>query len=347
MPRKETESVRPLVDKVGFAHNPKQMETFLERMRQQQGELLETKRAAHNITKNTRWRVALCPHDDYTYTGYLYPLVLQQVKSKTIFIIAVAHKAAMFNLENKLIFDDYTCWHGIHKPVPVSHLRAELLQRIEGSMREVHRPMQQTEHSVEAMLPFIQYYNPGAEIVPVLVPFMPFEKIQTLAEALSSAIHEIAFEHKLSWGNDFSILITTDSVHYGDEGWNGKNCDRFGTGKAGYNETLAYEYSIIDECLEGEITEEKVRSFYNYMVDPHDFHKYKWTWCGRYAVPLGLLTSLELAKKLKEPIPQGAFLDYSTSIAHQPIPVTDLEGMGTTADANLRHWVGYTAMGYV
>lgn len=347
MPRKEHEIIRPPIDKVGFAHNITQLETFLDRVNSQQGALLDTKIKSHHITDDTEWKVAICPHDDYTYVGYLYPLVLKPVKSKVVFIIAVAHKAATLKLENKLIFDDYTHWHGVRKPIPVSHLRAEILQRLEGSLREVHRPMHEIEHSVESMLPFLQYYNPDVEIVPILVPFMPFDRVKELANELSGAIKETVEEHKLTWGKDYSILITTDSVHYGDEGWAGRNCARFGVDKQGYNEALAYEDKIIDECLEGEIKDEKVKAFYKYTVDPNDFHKYNWTWCGRYSVPLGLLTSLYLAQKLKAPIPQGTLLDYSTSISHEAIPVSDLDGMGITAEAGLRHWVGYTAMGYL
>ena len=39
-------------------------------------------------------------------------------------------------------------------------------------------------------------------------------------------------------------------------------------------EALAYEDSIIDECLAGEITEEKMKAFYKHTVDAQDFHKY-------------------------------------------------------------------------
>ena len=55
---------------------------------------------------------------------------------------------------------------------------------------EVHRHMHEIEHSVESMFPFLQYYNPDVEIVPILVPFMPFERIKELANELSGAIKE-------------------------------------------------------------------------------------------------------------------------------------------------------------
>lgn len=347
MAHKEHTLIRPLVDKVGFASTLSQLETFLGRVEEQQGELLNTKRASHNITESTSWKLSICPHDDYTYCGYMYPLVLRQVKTKTVFIIAVAHKAAQFNLENRLIFDDYSHWQGVRSPIPVSHLRAELLQRLEGSMREVHKPMQEIEHSVESMLPFLQYYNPEVEIVPILVPFMPFNRIQELSEALATAIVSVTGQHEMVYGKDYSILITTDSVHYGDDGWNGRNCDRFGVDQSGYTKALEYEDRIIDECFVGKLTGEKVQVFYKHTVSAQDYHKYNWTWCGRYSIPLGLLTAKLITEKLKQPSLQGTLLEYSTSLAREPIPVSDLDGMGITAPANLRHWVGYTAIGYL
>jgi MEMO1 family protein len=41
----------------------------------------------------------------------------------------------------------------------------------------------------------------------------------------------------------------------------------------------------------------------------------------------------------------GKMLRYSTSLVHPPIPVSDL-GLGITAPAKIRHWVGYVAIGY-
>jgi len=48
------------------------------------------------------------------------------------------------------------------------------------------------------------------------------------------------------------------------------------------------------ETLSGDLDPEKVRAFCNYTVDEKDYREYKWTWCGRYSVPLGLLTAFEL-----------------------------------------------------
>jgi hypothetical protein len=112
-------------------------------------------------------------------------------------------------------------------------------------------------------------------------------------------------------------------------------------------DAISYEDSIIDECLTGKINQEHLNAFYKHMVNDANYQEYKWTWCGRYSVPVGLLTTIKLAQKMNLSIPVGTSLDYSTSLSHEPIQVSDLDGMGITAPATLRHWVGYAALGYL
>jgi hypothetical protein len=96
--------------------------------------------------------------------------------------------------------------------------------------------------------------------------------------------------------------------------------------------------------LVGELTPEKIRAFSSCTVSENDYREYKWSWCGRYAVPLGLLTAYDISVKAEAPL-KGLAVGYSTSIANQPVPVADI-GMGVTAPAKLTHWVGYAAVGY-
>jgi hypothetical protein len=98
-------------------------------------------------------------------------------------------------------------------------------------------------------------------------------------------------------------------------------------------------------ALSGELVPEKVKAFCNLTVDENDFHEYKWTWCGRYSVPLGLLTAYELNREIGVKPLMGNIIGYSNSIDHPGIVVNDLK-MGLTAPANMRHWVGYAALGF-
>jgi hypothetical protein len=148
----------------------------------------------------------------------------------------------------------------------------------------------------------------------------------------------------MSWGDDYALLLTTDAVHYGDEDWGGKNFAVYGTDSAGYAEALDHE-NMIMEILSGELVPSKVKAFCDITVMEEDHREYKWTWCGRYSVPMGLLTAFRLNILTDgEPL-RGQIIGYSNSIDHQHLKVDDLQ-MGTTAPANMHHWVGYAAIGY-
>lgn len=206
--------------------------------------------------------------------------------------------------------------------------------------------LQKVEHSVESMLPFLQHFNREVEIISILVPFMDLERMSEISDRLAPAIATMMNRHHLTWGKDIALLITTDAVHYGDEDWGGKNMAPYGTDSSGYSLAVKHEHEVIDTCLLGEAGMEKVSRFVNYTVQPNDYKEYKWTWCGRYSVPFGLMTAIKLQKEIAGSSPLiGKFIGYSTSIDHKPLRVDDLR-MGKTAIATMRHWVGYASVGY-
>ncbi len=330
--------VRPQVDTIGFAQYDWQMDSIMNRITKQ------------NITKNVNfypdavYKNAICPHDDYAYAGHLYKEVLKGIKAKTVIIFGVAHKAAKFNLENQIIFDSFTHWHGPYGDIKVSSLREKIMQKLPTDMYQVNDSMQAVEHSVEAMLPFLQYYNRDVEFVSILVPYMPYERVAEISKKMAYAVKQIMDEDKLEWGKDFAFLISSDAVHYGDEGWGGKNFAEFGVDSSGYYRAIAREKAIVKECLIGDTHGVSVRKFMNFTIDDNDYKKYKWTWCGRYSIPMGIFTAYYLKNYLRTTT-NGQFIGYATSIDHPTLKVDDLK-MGTTAPASLHHWVGYLAIGY-
>lgn len=337
-------NIRKVVDTTGFAQFDWQLEKILKRINKGQKELLKKASQDKGLSKNTNWKVVISPHDDYSYVGYLYPAILKNIRARTIFLFGVAHKAKKLGLEDKIIFDTYEKWHGVYKPVRISEIREELIKNLPEEIRTVNEKMHTMEHSLEALIPFLQYYNREVEIIPVLVPHMHYKKISEISSQLAKVIGKIVKKNKWKWGKDFAFAISSDSVHYGDEGWGGKNFALFGTDKEGYKKAIGHEMEIINNCLTGEITPEKIELFTKYTVNERDHRKYKWTWCGRYSIPLGLMTSYYLKNILKEEL-KGIFVGYATSIDHPHVKVDDLQ-MGVTAPANLHHWVGYTAIGY-
>lgn len=337
---------RGLADTVGFAHHERQMDAVAQRIAAQDGDKLARMLEARGVSAGDRWRMAIAPHDDYAYAGFMYPLALRNIVAPIVIIFGVAHKARQLGLEDELVFDSFTHWHGPYGDLAVSPLRERIIARLpEGSYR-VSDEMQAIEHSVEAKLPFLQHYNRSVQFVPILVPFMSFARMNELAMQLAEALQAINDEDRLDWGSDVALLSSTDAVHYGDEGWGGRNFARYGADAEGYAQALAHERRIMSDCLEGELRSERIERFTRYTLADHDHREYKWTWCGRYSVPFGLLTAWHLQQRCAAPLLSGTILGYATSLDDQRITVDDLDGMGVTAPATLRHWVGYAAVGY-
>ncbi len=336
--------VRDFVDTVGFAHKAQQVDTLLSRIDQMFGQKIKHIKDSLGITPSTTWKVAISPHDDHAYASYLYPLLLQNIKAKKLIIFGVAHKAWKLGLKDSLVFGSFDYWRGAFGNVKISDLRDEIISLLPKQDYMINDSMVAIEHSIEAFLPFLQkFVGPYIEIVPILVPYMSYDRMNQIAPDLARAIATVMKKHNLQWGKDLAIIISTDAVHYGDQNWGGKNFAYYGSDSAGYKKAVEHEHEIIS-TLTGRITPEKIKQFTQYTVQDTNYMEYKWTWCGRYSVPMGLLTAYYLSKELNEPL-EGTLLDYATSIDHPTVPVKDI-GMGTTAPANIHHWVGYAAIGY-
>ncbi len=337
---------RGLADTVGYAHLERQIEAVVRRIAAQDGAKLERILEDTSVAAGDRWRMAIAPHDDYAYAGLMYPLVLRNVAAPVVIIFGVAHKARQLDLEDQLVFDSFTHWSGPYGDIAVSSLREKIMTALPQESYRVSDEMQSIEHSVEAKLPFLQHYNRGVEFVPILVPYMSFARMKELAPQLARAIASIIDDERLEWGADIALVASTDAVHYGDEGWGGKDFAVYGADAAGYAKALVQERQILHQCFEGDLQPEKIERFTRYTLADHDHREYKWTWCGRYSVPFGLLSAWHLQQLLGALPLVGTILGYTTSLEGQRIKVDDLDGMGVTAAATLRHWVGYADVGF-
>ncbi len=325
-------NIRQLIDTVGFAQYCWQMDSVMARIVRQGWE--------QDVAEP--WKTVICPHDDYTYVGRLYPELLQNIKADNLILIGVAHKAAQLGIEDSLVFDSHTHWKGPWGDVPVSGIREDIFSRLQNSFAIISDTMQNVEHSLESLIPFLQYFNHDISIVPILVPAMSLGRMEQCGKALAGAIMEVASENGWTWGKDYAIVATTDAVHYGNEDWGGEDRAPFGCDDAGNEKARGLEAEIISNCLEGSVSPEEFRRFSAYTIQSGDFHEYKWTWCGRYSVPVALYTSYYLNDSQAI---EGSFVGYSTSITNRHIPIDDLR-MGRTAIATKCHWVGYAALGY-
>ncbi len=338
------QKVRNQKDTVGFASKAYQMDSIINRLNNRCGKYYDSIYKKQGISKDDILRFAICSHDDYTYAGFLYNEVYSHIKAKTIIILGVAHKAKKFGIERKIVFDTFDSWHAPYSNIKISSLRQNIIENLPKPDYIIHDSLQIEEHSVEAFVPFLQYYNKNAEIVSILVPNMPFTDMEKISGDLAKALNKIMKDKKLQWGKDIALIVSTDAVHYGDEEWGGKNYAPYGCDSAGYKKAIEHEHEIMSNCLSDPDTA-SAEKFIDYTVQSNDWSEYKWTWCGRYSVPFGLLTAYNLKKLSGEAPLKLAITDYSTSIARKPLKVEDLK-MGATAPANLHHWVGYAVAGY-
>jgi len=326
--------VRPVVDTIGFAHLDWQMDSIISRL---------SNRVI--INPDNSWKTAVVPHDDYKYAGEVEYQTIAGIRAKTIVLFGVAHKAKIFNLENRIVFGSFTHWQAPYGNIRISSIQKDLEAEMPQEMWLVHDSMQRVEHSLEALIPFLQYNNRETEIIPIIVPFMSLDRMNEISGALSKALAKIMREKNLSFGPDLAIVISNDGVHYGDEDWGGRNMAPFGTDSLGNEKARQLDRQIIDSCLLGDLNLRKVSRFVQFTVQEKDYHEYKWTWCGRYAVPLGLLVGNQLNEILSGRPLTGELVRYGSSIDHTHFPVEDLR-MGTTAIATPRHWVSFVGMGY-
>ncbi|MFK7926136.1 MAG: AmmeMemoRadiSam system protein B [Bacteroidia bacterium] len=326
--------IRPIIDTLGFGQYDWQMDSILARIDE-----------SDKQDRSEYWSTVICPHDDYAYAAGLYSRTLAGIRAKTVLMIGVAHRAKNFDLADRIILGTHTHWAGPYGKIRVSALRNDLLNVMQASDFVVHDSMMALEHSLEAITPFLQAQNPAVEIIPILVPYMKFADMDRISEALTEGLAKIMAAKNLKWGEDIAIVISNDAVHYGDEGWGGKNLAPFGSDSLGNAQAREKDKKIIAECLSEEITTAKIKRFTEYSVQPADYKEYQWVWCGRYSVPFGMLVANKMTLLQKGVAINGKLLDYRTSITNPHIEVSDL-GMGHTAPANQHHWVAYCGIGY-
>ncbi len=282
----------------------------------------------------------ICPHDDYLYAGRVYRQVLPLVTAKTVVLVGVFHRYRRFAEHDRLVFDPYKAWRTPDGPVPISSLREALLGALSPEDYVQDAAMHDSEHSLEALVYWLKHARPDLEIVPIIVPAARFERLQELADHLGSALAAAMSARDLRLGRDLAIAISTDGVHYGPDFQYVPYGDG---GVAAYEKATAKDHALLTGPLKGPLTPAKVRDLYATFVNPEKPDDYRLTWCGRFAVPMGLLLVERVTRDLGGAV--GRPLAYATSVGWPELPVRAV-GLGETAPANLYHFVSYPAVAF-
>lgn len=187
--------LRGLVDVVGFPQRADQMDFIGKTCEDLERDAIRNNQQQHGLSDGTALVCGVCPHDDYMLAGRVYSHVQRYMKARTIILIGNAHWSEAFGIRGKLIFDDFKRWRGPYGPVAVSSARDRVIAKLPAGSYTVNRKLAETEHSLEAQIPYLQYYNRKAEILPILIPFSDWSTLDRLGKELAQAVADVAREH--------------------------------------------------------------------------------------------------------------------------------------------------------
>jgi len=329
-----SQEARPIRDNVGFCWQRSQMQNLLGYLQKVDTKKWELRDMVAGIS----------PHDDYLYAGRIYYPLFRSIRTRQALIFGVTHSAVRREIndpQNVIILDDYVSWRGLEADVPVSLLRQYITSHLPAADYLVSDKAHSLEHSIEALVPFLQYFNPDIQITPVMVAPMPLERMQALSEKLAGVIAEYIQGNSLQLGRDIFFLVSTDANHYGPDFSNSP----FGLDEEAHEKGTAQDLRIANTYLSGEIDAAKVEGLTRELWgatyrDSRDIY-----WCGKYDIPFGMLTISKIVEKVLGKKLRGEILRYSDTYSEGVIPLKN-PGFGITAPFSFKHWVGFFSATY-
>jgi AmmeMemoRadiSam system protein B len=320
------QGIRPVRDDVGYCWNTEHMKCLVDYLA-----VCEPVASAE-----TPFVAAVSPHDDYLYAASVYYPLFRSVKAKEVVIFGVTHAAVRKEIgdpQGILLLESYRSWTGCGRNVEISPLREFIAGRLDAQYYAVNNKAHMLEHSIEAMVPWLQYFDPGVKITPIMVTAMTFERMDEISEKLSGIISVYMKDRGLVPGRDVLFLCSSDANHYG------KDFDNipFGEDSVAHARGIEQDRRIADSLVCGELEPGKIRDFAGVMKNV--------VWCGKYSVPLGLLTAEKAVQRVLGKKLSGTVLRYFDSYTEGVLPLKHT-GMGTTAPFSLKHWVGYLSAGF-
>ncbi len=319
------ENVRTVRDSVGFCWDRTQMGRLMKYL----GGIEKEKFSSEGLIGG------ISPHDDYLYAARVYFPLFRMIRTKEAVIFGVTHRSVrqeIGEIRDVIVLDTHPLWRNAGPPVEPSPLREYLRRNLDVGVCVTNDRAQELEHSIEALVPFLAWYNPGVRITPIMVTAMGPGRMDTVSTRLAAAIAGYMREKHLAAGKDIFFLISSDANHYGAD----FNNIPYGADAAAHEEGTRNDRRIARETIEGEITEGKIARLSGELQ--------KTLWCGRYSVPFGLATIARIMKLAESRGIRGKLLRYSDTYTEGVIPLKN-SGMGTTAPFSLKHWVGFLSAG--
>jgi AmmeMemoRadiSam system protein B len=328
------QQTRPIRDDVGFCWNPASMRTLVDYLQAREKDDFEPAGLV----------AAIAPHDDYLLAGRVdYPL-FKVLRAKEVVVFGVTHGTVRTEIgdpHNILIFDAFKLWPGLTGPMAISGLREVLKERLDKSLYQVNNKAHTIEHSIEAEVPWLQYFNPDVKITPIMVTGMPFEKMEEISAQVAKIVAAEMKQKGLVAGKDIFFLISSDGNHYGQDFKNSP----FGEGEAAWHQARALDQRLIRDYLTGVMDDAKVEGLTKELWGATYLDYRNTYWCGKYSVPFGLLAVQKILALTENKGISGLLFRYSDSYSEGALPLAKT-GMGLTAPYSLRHWVSWCSVGY-
>ena len=328
------QELRPVRDDVGFCWQRPQMRRLLDLL----AKTTPADVPSHDLV------AGISPHDDYLYAGRVYYPLFKKLKTKEAVIFGVTHGTVRKEINDPkgvLILDEYAGWAGLSGTVAVSPLRERIRKELAQADFIVSNQAHSLEHSIEAMVPWLQYSNPDIRITPIMVTAMPFEKMEELSGRLAEILAAYMKENSLRPGRDIFFLISADANHYGQDFAN----IPYGEDERAHALGVDADRRIAGELVEGTLNDEKIRTLTNDLWGATYLEYGGSYWCGKYDIPFGLMAIRKTMEKISGRGLRGRIFRYSDTYSEGVLPLPQA-GFGITAPYSLKHWVGFFSAGF-
>ncbi len=148
----------------------------------------------------------ISPHAGFEYSGPVAGAVFSSVELPDKFVIlGPSHRP----IQSRVAIMKEGDWETPLGNVQVESSLAELIMSHSQLVQE-DEMAHANEHSLEVQLPFIQYFQKEAAIVPVCLSYhISFEELEDLGRSISSGIKD--------YNQDVLIVASTDMSHYVDQ----------------------------------------------------------------------------------------------------------------------------------
>lgn len=325
------QNIRPIKDTVGFAWTSIDMDRLI-------GYL--NKNADPGNFPTTGLFAGLSPHDDYLYAGKVYYPLFKRIAAREYVIIGLTHGAVRKVINDPqeiILLDNYDIWKGPYKNIKTSPLREEIKKKLDPVFYQVSDPGQAQEHSIEALIPFIQHYNREIKITSIMVTAMDYDRMKDISGRLAVIISEYIEKNNLKLGSDIFFLISSDANHYGKD----FNNIPYGDDQNAHTMAINNDRKIAEKCLSTEINDSSIKN----LTDELWINKPAPVWCGKYSIPFGLMTITKIAELASGKKVEGKLLKYSDTVTEGVLPVKNTK-MGLTAPASYQHWCGWLSAGF-